>query len=180
MHNLSPFENKILESLTVKLIYPRRKNILLTCIYRSNGVIPGVAAAQQLERFFVSFDELLHKLSLTKFISYVFIDSNIDLLNLQANSATTFLDSITSRGYLQCIFKATRFQNDSKTLIDNILNNNTSPTNTGTIISDISDHFFTFLQTASQLPSNIEKKHTYKQYTENNLNNFKAALGGMD
>ena len=180
MDALSPFETKILESQTIKLIYPNRKNALLTCIYRSNGILPGVTAAQQMERFFTNFDELLHKLSLTKLTSYVFMDSNIDLLNLRVESATTFLDIVTSKGYLQCIFKATRFQNESKALIDNILTNNTSPANTGTIISDISDHFFTFLQTANPIPINSEKRYTYKQYTEINLNNFKAALVGMD
>jgi len=166
--------------LTIKLIYPKKKDVLLTCVYRSNGVIPGVTAAQQIERFSSKFDELIENISQQKLSSYIFMDSNIDLLNLNSIHATNFLDSITSKGYLQCIFKATRFQNESKTLIDNILTNQTSPANTGVILSDISDHFFTFLQTASVPMKNSEKTYTFRPYTVNNLNNFKAALGGMD
>ena len=108
------------------------------------------------------------------------MDSNIDLFNLRTDNAINFLDIITSKGYLQCNFKATRHQDNSKTLIDNILTNQSSPANTGTIISDVSDHFFTFLQVASTTANNSEKRYTVKQYTEINLNNFKAALGGMD
>ena len=47
--DLSPFENKILESLTIKLEYPGSKSVLLTSAYRSNGAITGVTEAQQFE-----------------------------------------------------------------------------------------------------------------------------------
>jgi hypothetical protein len=169
-----------MESLTLKIIYPKRKNILCTCIYRSNGILPGVTRAQQLERFFIKFDELLHNISQINLASLVFMDSNIDLLNLNADSSSNFLDSIISKGYLQCIFKATRFENESKTLIDNILYNQAGPLTTGTILSDISDHFFTFLQLNHAQKKKVEKTYTVKQFTENNLNNFKLLLGGTD
>ena len=122
--------------MTIKLIYPKKKDVLLTCVYRSNGVIPGVTAAQQIERFTTKFEELLENISQKKLSSYILMDSNIDLLNLNSLNATTFLDTITSKGYLQCIFKATRIQNESKTLIDNILTNQMSPANTGALLQN--------------------------------------------
>jgi hypothetical protein len=60
---LSPFEEKIFESITIQITYPNKQNVLLTCGYRSNGVLPNVTQNQQNERFFVHFDELLHKIS---------------------------------------------------------------------------------------------------------------------
>jgi len=123
IEELSPFENKIFESLTIKLEYPRKKDVLLTCAYRSNGIIPGVTSTQQMERFSAGFDELLHNLSRKNLDSYVFMDSNINLLDLGTQSSANFLNSILSKGFLQCTVKATRIQNDSKTLIDNILTN---------------------------------------------------------
>ncbi|MFN9982930.1 MAG: endonuclease/exonuclease/phosphatase family protein, partial [bacterium] len=39
IENLSPFENKIIEALTIKLTYPDSKISYLTSIYRSNGVL---------------------------------------------------------------------------------------------------------------------------------------------
>ena len=114
IEELSPFENKIFESITIKLDYPGKKSVLLTSAYRSNGYIPGTTAAQQLERFYVKFDELLYNCLSYRMDSYVFMDSNIDLLDLRSECATTFLDAILSKGFLQCITKATRFQDNSK------------------------------------------------------------------
>jgi hypothetical protein len=51
---------------------------------------------------------------------------------------------------------------------------------TGTIISDISDHYFTFIQTPSPAAKSIEKIKTARVFNDLNLNNFKAALGGMN
>ena len=72
-------------------------------------------------------------------------------------------------------------QNDSKTLIDHILTSHRSCNlYTGTIISDISDHFFTFIQTPSPATKSVEKTKTARLFNELNLNNFKASLGGTN
>jgi hypothetical protein len=56
LENLSPFENKIIEALTIQLSYPSsNKKILLTSLYRSNGIIANVTQGQQIERFFEKF-----------------------------------------------------------------------------------------------------------------------------
>jgi hypothetical protein len=56
LENLSPFENKIIEALTIQLSYPTsNKKILLTSLYRSNGIIANVTQGQQIERFFEKF-----------------------------------------------------------------------------------------------------------------------------
>ncbi len=81
LENLSPFENKIIEALSIQLTYPNNKHVVLTSIYRSNGVIPNVTAAQQMEGFMIKFSQLLSELTATKKLSYVFLDANINILN---------------------------------------------------------------------------------------------------
>jgi hypothetical protein len=180
--NLSPFENKILESLTIQISYPgKAKPVVLTNIYRSNGPLPNVSQNQQMDSFLAKFDELLHNLSNLRQTSYVFIDSNIDLLNLHANDSLNYLNSVIQNGFLQCTMKATRFQNNSKTLIDQILTSGYGPNiHTGTVISDISDHFFTLICPNLEKNKNVEKAAPSRSFSPANLNNFKAALGGSD
>jgi hypothetical protein len=49
IENLSPFVQKIFESVTIQLSYPAsNKSLLLTCAYRSNDVIQGITQAQQI------------------------------------------------------------------------------------------------------------------------------------
>jgi hypothetical protein len=67
VENLSPFENKIFESITVQLSYPSSpRKVLLTSAYRSNGVIPNITQAQQMDLFFESFGDLVLNLQETK------------------------------------------------------------------------------------------------------------------
>jgi hypothetical protein len=180
LEELSPFENKILESLTIKIVYPEKSAVILTCAYRSNGILPGVTPVQQLDRFSAKFDELLFNISLKRLESYVFIDSNIDLLNLDTGNSADYLNLILSKGFLQCVTKATRIQNNSKSLIDNIITNRAGEITTGTVISDISDHFFTFIQVPKKYAKGSEKSFTTRNFTEQNLNNFKRVLSGAN
>jgi hypothetical protein len=178
--NMSPFEQKIFESITIQISYPN-KSYLLTSAYRSNGSLPNLTSNQQLERFQTLFEDLLSKLNRSRLTSYVFIDSNIDLLNIANETSSSYLNTIFSYGFLQQIMKTTRMQNQSKTLIDHVLSNSSSNSIfSGTVISDISDHFFTFARPILSTPKKSEKTTFVRSFSVRNLNNFKAALGGTD
>jgi hypothetical protein len=69
------------------------------------------------------FSQLLSELKATNKQSYVFLDSNVNLLQLQQQDAANYLNSIFEKGYLQIVTKASRIQNNSRTLIDHILTN---------------------------------------------------------
>jgi hypothetical protein len=62
VNELSPFEEKIFESLTIQLSYPSKQPILLTTGYRSNGTIANVTQNQQIERFLLSLMNYCKKL----------------------------------------------------------------------------------------------------------------------
>ena len=183
LDELSSFENKIMEALTIQATYPDNKSIILSCIYRSNGPIPNVTQQQQTDRFFAKFDELLSQIQNKKLESYVFIDSNIDLLDPRQQNAANYLNLVIEKSFLQGISKATRMQNNSKSLIDHILfNKNCNVFCTGTIISDVSDHFFTFIVPPDRLKTSasIHKFVTSRNYSIQNLNNFKYELAEMN
>jgi hypothetical protein len=157
---LSPFENKIIEALSIKISYPDNKQVIISSIYRSNGVIPNVLPSQQMERFVSKFSNLLTEIQNLKLESYIFIDSNIDLLKLNEHVSANYLNLILEKGFLQATAKATRIQNASKSLIDQILfNKNCDSLVSGTLISDVSDHFFTFIAPPGRRKIPVQK-HT--------------------
>jgi hypothetical protein len=155
--------------------------VLLTSAYRSNGPLPNLTATQQMDRFHLSFSELLSKLNSSRLTSYVFIDSNIDLLNMYSEDSVQFINNVLSNGFIQHVMKATRFQNQSKTLLDQILtSSNSNNIFSGTIVSDVSDHFFTFTRPVLPPVKKSTKTTTSRNFSLNNLNNFKTALSGTD
>ena len=72
-----------------------------------------------MDNFHEKFDEILSKLSNKNVDAYVFLDSNINLFNLESNHhVSTYLSNITSSGFVLTNFCATRIQNASSSLID--------------------------------------------------------------
>jgi exonuclease III len=183
LDEMSPFENKIIEAVTIRVSYQDKKPILLTSLYRSNGPLPNVTSSQQMERFISKFDTLLTQIKECKTEAYLFMDSNIDLLKLNEPSSANFLNLIFEKSFLQAIGKATRFQNNSKTLLDQIILNKTCESiQSGTLISDVSDHFFTFIvpPTRSKTPQQAHQSISLRDYSLNNLNIFKTELSNKN
>jgi hypothetical protein len=101
----------------------------------------------------------LLKISQKNLSSYIFLDSDFDLLALHDAGSASFLNSVISAGFLQCIYKATRMQSNSRTLLDQILTScRQTSFETGTIITDLSDHFPTFILTPQQKQKKMVKK----------------------
>jgi hypothetical protein len=112
-----------------------------------------------MEQFFELFGDLVLKLQDTSKESYIFIDANINLLELASTDSQNYLNLLFAAGYLQGILKATRIQNLSNSLVDHIHFNNPSKNIvSGVLVSDISDHFFTFICVRPDSPKpNIHK-----------------------
>jgi hypothetical protein len=128
------------------------------------------------------FSQLLSELKATNKQSYVFLDSNVNLLQLQQQDSANYLNSIFEKGYLQIVTKASRIQNNSKTLIDHILTNSKSLNIcSGTLISDVSDHFFTFVVPDSvPVHKQLHRTVTSRDFSENKLLGFRGELGMAD
>jgi uncharacterized protein YcgL (UPF0745 family) len=139
---LSPFDEKDFESLTIETTHINKK-IMLCNIYRSPTHTNGQSNATQIENFNTKLDDLLQNMYRCGPEVLIFLDANINLLKLTSSKpALDYLETIHSNGFLQLISKATRIAGDTFSLIDHILCNNLDITHkTGTLIADISDHF---------------------------------------
>jgi exonuclease III len=94
LEEMSIFENKIIEALTIKISYPDNRKVLISSVYRSNGIIPNVSPSQQMDRFLDKFTNLLSLVKESKVEAYICMDSNIDLLKLHIPSHANFLNLI--------------------------------------------------------------------------------------
>ena len=181
---LSPFKDKLFESLTLEISQQHNnitKHYLASSIYRSPSQIANTSHSQQLEDFTLRFDNLLHDLNTKNCDSFIFMDSNINLLNLDTNQpAKNFLHAFTERGYLLANLKATRIQGDHFSLIDNILTNSkTNSLQSGSLIDNISDHLITFIQPSLSKQKTKPKIVKSRKFDTNNVNALKQALSTL-
>ena len=158
LENLSFFIEKVFECLTIELTINSKK-IIICNIYRSPSPLANQTPTEHLDSFFLNFENLMSELSALNQESFIFMDSNINLLNVnQNNSSTHFIESSMQHGFIQTIAKATRIFNNNTSLINHIFTNSkNSEVNTGVIINDISDHFITFIQPQLSSHSNLNK-----------------------
>lgn len=170
--HLSPFEEKSFETLTLE-IKLNGKKMLLTNIYR-----PPSSLAVNVGDFLDNLEGLLENLNQMKIKCCVFMDSNINILKLNnCDLAKNFLDCCLTNGFLQTIFKATRIQNKSFSLIDQIfVNFPDEKIKTGVIVNDISDHFLNFLTLPIASKSKKDEFFTRRVISSVNMEGFRLAL----
>ena len=171
----------LIESLTLNISYTVNtctKNFAVSCCYRSPTPVIGFTHSQQYEVFINKLDSLLHQLSLSNHDAYIFLDSNVNLLDLPHNDIVkNYMNTIIDRGFLPTNMKATRMSGYSSTLIDHILTNCKSTEFTsGSIIEDISDHWLTFMQPLFSKNKAKPKTIKKRQINKENLDKFKLNL----
>ena len=168
--NYSSFIPKIFECLSIEICLNGKKTIF-SSIYRSPS-----SSHNELQAFLDHFDSHLFNLASNNITAYICLDSNINLL-LATNHQSSYLSSISDNNFFQCIEKATRINKSSVSLIDHIITNaNVSSIKSGVVISDISDHFITFIELPYQKSL---KKHGVKHsrnFSKKNLENFRNDL----
>ena len=147
IENLSTFIPETFECLTIEAELSGHR-ILLSSLYRSPSTPPMTSLTEHQNSFINHLDSFLHKLSSQNKDSYIFTDSNINLLQAPTNFSQNYIDVIHSNGFIQCIQKATRIQNQSSSLIDHIISNSKThhQLSTNVIKADISDHFLTSIR----------------------------------
>jgi hypothetical protein len=168
--------------MVLEVQYPN-KSILVSNIYRSPNPPPNISVSDHIDLFLDTLDTHLARLSDLDKNSYIFTDSNINLLKLNEGAlGTDYMDTLITNGYLQIISKATRVQNNNVSLIDHIMTNtNLKKYNAGTIIDDMSDHFMNFVQISHEKNTKKDiKEETKRLINEANTNNLKLALNNTD
>jgi hypothetical protein len=179
-NDLELFRTKTFENISIELSYPN-KNIIISNIYHSPNPPQNCSLSNHTSDFLEILDSHLNEISDACRDAYIFLDANIDLMKLdECVASTNYMDACISNGFLQVITRATRIQGSHSTLIDHILTNAVLPThNTGTIISDISDHFINFIQMPFSKPKVKTKIVNKRNFNPTSIGNFKDALGAM-
>ena len=151
-----------------------KKKVLLSNIYRWPTPTANSTHNEHIDCFINHLDVHLSNLAILNTDSYVFLDSNINLLKINhSQSAALYLETIFTNGFLQKIGKATRVQGNTFSLIDHILTKTEANVElSGTIISDISDHFINFIAvpcTKTRVNSENKPKIFFLNLTEDIL-----------
>ena len=125
------------ECITIELIMEKRRNIIISCLYRDG------------EGSIKDFTEWMNTQFLIKGNKDIFIsgDYNIDLLNpYKIKAIDDFIDNMYSLSLFPKITRPSRFTSHSATLIDNILTNDlNNKTVSGLLITDLTDHLPVFV-----------------------------------
>ena len=173
----SLFTDNVFESLTIQAKISN-KSYVLSSIYKSTSPPRNSSLTEQTTKFTKLLDTMLSNLNKAKLNTYIFLDSNINLLHIQSNpQAAIYLETILNNGYMQLITKATRIQNSHFSLIDHIITNTPSQsTITGTLISDISDHFITFTTPKYTKIAKPPASKTARNFSKENIDRFKLSL----
>ena len=173
--NYSLFIPKIFECLTIEVDLGSGKTTF-TSIYRSPS-----DNSELINEFISKLDQLLFELSSSYQASYICLDSNINSLILPQNpNHLKYFSTISKNGFIQCITKATRIAGNSSSLIDHILiNSSLEEITSGTIISDVSDHFFTFLQLPFRRACTSLKLYETRNFSKTNTERFRACLNEL-
>ena len=141
-----------LESTSIELILPFKRNLVLGCVYKH----PRMKINEFNENF---LDPVLEKIDKEHKTCLLMGDFNINLLNIESDKlVSNFYNLMTSCYFVPFILQPNRIAKKSKTLIDNIFMNSLEyDTFSGNLTTQISDHLPQFL-----ILKNFHRKYTNK------------------
>ena len=168
-NDLNSYKKSELESTFLKIVNPKKANIIYGMIYRH----PSMDVTDFNQNY---LNGLLDKVPKEEKNIFLLGDFNINLLNYNEHRPTNnFLDSLGSSSLLLFILQLTQLTGHSKTLIDNIFFNLIShDVISGNITATISDHLPQFLIAPNVIPnpssnrSNIFERN-WSDFNQQNL-----------
>jgi len=179
IEDASNFEERIHESLFIRLKGDGGRGIIIGNIYRPN-TYPYEDTARSLKLLLDSIELVRNKFRRDSII--LVGDFNVDLSNILENDTTIhFASELVSRGFKEHITRSTRIANSSETIIDHVWTYNISSSAvSGVIQTEVSDHFSVFLtlQHSHNIKSTDSKSQSNKKrkITDDSLNSLGQAL----
>ncbi len=164
----------VFESVFIETKGSGNSNMLIGVIYRPNS--PPLA---DMDLFTSTLYNIMNTINRENKSSILLGDMNVDLLKYSLHNKTNeYLDGIVSHGFLPVITIPTRLTISSATLIDHIYVNRPSLVDKpGVILTDIADHFGTFLLLTKQKnKTKISKNKEVRIFSQTNINNFREIL----
>lgn len=174
--DLKIYKTKELESLFVELLFPKRKNIIVGCVYKHPNMTTQDFNDNYLELF-------LHETIHEKKQIIIAGDFNFNLLKYSHHNGTSnFVDKMFSYNFIPKILHPTRITPSSATLIDNIfINTEEYQKISGNLLASLSDHLaqFLFLQNFFETLS-AEKTDFKRDFKNFDDNKFKTDFTNID
>lgn len=135
--NLTSIIDNVMECITVEISLEKKKNVMVSCVYRPPG--------SDIELFMSNMEKMFDVRN--KKVMFICGDFNLDLLNPTKHKQTDeFIDTMFSMSLFPTIIKPSRITTHSATLIDNIFTNcMDSNIMSGLLLNDISDHLPVFV-----------------------------------
>ena len=165
------------ESTFIELVFTKRKNMIIGCIYRHPSSTINI---KQFNDEYI--EPLLEKITSEKKICALVGDFNIDLLKSNTNNdINLFYNSMTTHFFTPFILQPTR--PISKSLIDNILINSIEyPSHSGNLTIQISDHLIQFVILEGFLKELIPQKINIYERNFKNFNDreFEETLKSLN
>jgi hypothetical protein len=181
LENLSFFEEKVFESLFIKIKTGRNKFKIIGNIYRSPGTDVNTLN-QKLEDVFniINNDQVLNKAEEIQILG----DFNINLIKFESHQPTAkFLDTLLANNQLPLISLPSRITASSSTLIDNIFSNkNQGFYDSGLIYCCLSDHLpiFNISQSLNKVKKDQNPTCRVREMSDDNKANFKSLLDDIN
>jgi hypothetical protein len=175
--NLVPFVDSQFENIVLETVVDNKKHYLCN-IYRAPSSPANESQRDLIENFNSRLEVLMNLTNKPLYNSLIFMDSNINLLQLNSSQLSAeFLDTCHANGFIVSNLKASRICNDSYSLIDQILSNNIDNNiTTGSIVSDLSDHFMIFFSSDLVEVKCNKKFDTFRAFSLENMNLFRDEL----
>jgi Reverse transcriptase (RNA-dependent DNA polymerase) len=175
--NTTEFVDSQFEHITIETVIAKKK-YYLSNIYRAPNNREGDSLRDLIETYNQRLENLMISISQPHHHSLIFSDNNVNMLKLNNSQLTSeYLDTCHSNGFFLTNHKASRFQNDTVSLIDHILSNNLNGNmQSGSIICDLSDHlpvFFTCDEVGFEKENN---RIVARDFSYTNMTNFRDAL----
>jgi len=174
--DLNIYKSKELESIFLELIFPKRSNIIVGCIYKH----PLMKAIDFNQNY---LESLLSKTIKEKKPVVLAGDFNFNLLNVYNHKGTSsFIEEIFSHNFIPRILHPTRITSSSATVIDNIfLNTEMFETVSGNITASLSDHLPQFIFIKDFFHKNTQPQFKMKRdFSNYNSENFLRDLGQLN
>ena len=161
----------IIESCVVEVVYGG-DNFVIFAIYRPHS--------GSIEEFSIQLDRMLQSNILRGKTVIVVGDLNVDLLKVNNNQTSNFVDSMRSLNYLPVISRATRFPVGEAAgcpaLLDHIWFNSIRGFDSGIINVDLTDHCPVFINVRTSFNPDQKIKLTFRLHHFQYIEKFKIEL----
>jgi len=166
-------KNPHIDMICIEIESLNNNKIILLNVYRHHSI--------SIKHFDEIFSQFLHTIKEHKTSIVIVGDFNINLMDRNSKDICDYHKNISFNNFTQLIESPTRETLTTSTLIDHVYYNNYSKYShcSGTIMTDVSDHFSTFFIMKGKNIPKISNRPLHRVFSQKNIDNFNFGLKGV-